>query len=63
MARQQNPRPEQNSLSRSMKWEEEKAQLQYDVELKTLKSLVGKILELNKILGLVNASRNQYHKG
>lgn len=47
----------------SMKWEQEKAKLQYDVELKTLKAVVSKMLELNKILETVNAGRNQYHKG
>ncbi len=48
---------------RPMKWEEEKSKVQYNIELKTFQNLVGKLLELNKILESINAGRNQFHKG
>ncbi len=46
-----------------MKWEEEKAHLQYDVEKKTLIRLVDMVLSRNKDLYDINAERNRYHKG
>ena len=55
-----------NNLSpdaRRMKWEEEKAQLQYDVEKRTLLKLVNTMIARNKDLYDINAERRRYHKG
>jgi hypothetical protein len=48
---------------RRMKWEEEKAQVQYDLERKTLLRLVNLVMERNKDLYDINAERRRYHKG
>lgn len=55
--------PQGSSDSRKMKWEEEKAQIQYDVEKKTLIRLVDVIMDRNKDLYDINAERHRYHKG
>ena len=49
--------------ARSLNWEEEKKKIQYDIELKTLKNLLNKLIELDKTLYDINAGRHQYHKG
>jgi hypothetical protein len=49
--------------ARRLNWEEEKKKIQYDIELKALKSLLNKLIELDKALYDINAGRNQYHKG
>jgi hypothetical protein len=57
-----NPSPS-STTGRKMKWEEEKAQLQYDVEKKTLLRLVNIVITRNKDLYDINAERHRYHKG
>lgn len=52
-----------SNLAESMKWEEEKARVQYDIERKTLSNAVEKTLYLNKILYDINAKIHEYHKG
>jgi hypothetical protein len=48
--------------TKNMKWEVEKAKIQYNTEVKAMRKLVGKLLHLNKDLYDINAGRNQYHK-
>ncbi len=49
--------------ARRMKWEEEKAQVQYDTERKTLLRLVNMVIARNKDLYDINGERHRYHKG
>lgn len=49
--------------SKKMKWEVEKAQVQYDVERKTLMRLLDVVMARNKDLYDINAERYRYHKG
>jgi len=48
--------------TKNMNWEEEKTKIQYNNEVKTMRKLVDKLLQLNKDLYDINAGRNQYHK-
>lgn len=54
-------KPEPNT--RRMKWEEEKAKVEYDRERKTLLRLVDLVMTRNKDLYDINAERRRYHKG
>lgn len=47
---------------KNMKWEEEKAKMQYTSELTIMRKLVNRLIQLNKDLYDINAGRNQYHK-
>ena len=60
MANNPNPEP---AAARRMKWEEEKAQVQYDSERKTLIQLIDLVTARNKDLYDINAERRRYHKG
>lgn len=55
--------PQDPTLNRKMKWEEEKAQVQYDIERKTLLRLIHVVMTRNKDLYDINAERHRYHKG
>lgn len=46
-----------------MKWEEEKAKVQYDMERKVLLRLIDLVMARNKDLYDINAERRRYHKG
>ncbi len=58
-----NKPPIRPSSAQRMKWEEEKAQVQYDGERETLLRLVNLIMRCNKDLYDINAERRRYHKG
>jgi len=58
-----NKLPKSSNPIQSMNWEEEKKKIQYDTELKTLKNLLNRLVELDKTLYDINAGRHQYHKG
>jgi hypothetical protein len=51
-----------SDANKNMKWEEEKAKIQYNNEVKAVRKLVDKLIKLNKDLYDINAGRNQYHK-
>jgi len=55
--------PLEPTAARRMKWEEEKAQVQYDSERETLLRLVDLVMSRNKDLYDINAERRRYHKG
>lgn len=59
MADKTNP----ETSNRRMKWEEEKAKVQYDMEKKTLIRLLDLVMKRNKDLYDINAERRRYHKG
>lgn len=53
----------ENPNQRRMKWEEEKAKVEYDSERKTLLRLIDLVMTRNKDLYDINAERRRYHKG
>ena len=51
-----------SDATKNMKWEQEKAKIQYNSEVKAVRKLVDRLIKLNKDLYDINAGRNQYHK-